>query len=130
MPASQGDIKRVHIRVTGRVQGVGFRAYVADQFRVYGVMGWVRNVGYDQVEALAEGAETALKAFAEAVVAARAPPASTNRRWTGSRPRGNSPKCPCAPAGKIQRGKNRSSVKVTNTLKLNNNFPKVPGKQQ
>jgi acylphosphatase len=69
MPASPGDLKRVHIRVTGRVQGVGFRAYVADQFRFHGVKGWVRNIGYDQVEALAEGAEAALKAFAEAVVA-------------------------------------------------------------
>jgi acylphosphatase len=59
--------KRVHIWVSGRVQGVGFRAFVVDQFHLCGVKGWVRNQGYDQVEAVAEGTEEALKRFAGAV---------------------------------------------------------------
>jgi acylphosphatase len=47
---------RAHIRVKGRVQGVGFRAYVEYSARQIGdLTGWVRNVGYDTVEAIAEG---------------------------------------------------------------------------
>lgn len=47
---------RVHIWVHGRVQGVGFRAHVEYNARqIGGLTGWVRNVGYDKVEAVAEG---------------------------------------------------------------------------
>ncbi len=47
---------RAHIWVKGRVQGVGFRAYVEFMARKIGELtGWVRNVGYDTVEAIAEG---------------------------------------------------------------------------
>jgi acylphosphatase len=42
--------------VHGRVQGVGFRAHVEYSARqIGGLTGWVRNVGYDTVEAVAEG---------------------------------------------------------------------------
>jgi acylphosphatase len=47
---------RAHIWVKGRVQGVGFRAHVEYSARqIGGLTGWVRNVGYDTVEAVAEG---------------------------------------------------------------------------
>jgi acylphosphatase len=47
---------RAHIWVKGRVQGVGFRAHVEYSARqIGGLTGWVRNVGYDAVEAIAEG---------------------------------------------------------------------------
>ena len=47
---------RAHIWVKGRVQGVGFRAHVEYGARqIGGLVGWVRNVGYDKVEAIAEG---------------------------------------------------------------------------
>lgn len=47
---------RAHIWVKGRVQGVGFRAHVEYSAREIGALtGWVRNVGYDTVEAVAEG---------------------------------------------------------------------------
>lgn len=47
---------RAHIWVKGRVQGVGFRAFVEFMARKIGELsGWVRNVGYDTVEAIAEG---------------------------------------------------------------------------
>ncbi len=49
------DPARAHIWVMGRVQGVGFRAYVAYNAGQIGVNGWVRNVGYETVEAIAEG---------------------------------------------------------------------------
>ena len=55
----------LHLRVWGRVQGVGFRAFVAQQANLLGVTGWVRNVGRDQVEVRAEGHEETLKAFME-----------------------------------------------------------------
>jgi acylphosphatase len=47
---------RAHVWVKGRVQGVGFRAHVEYRARqIGGLTGWVRNVGYDTVEAVVEG---------------------------------------------------------------------------
>jgi acylphosphatase len=63
-PAS--DVVRAHIWVQGRVQGVGFRAHVEYAARtVGGVTGWVRNVGYDTVEAIAEGQRENVERFIE-----------------------------------------------------------------
>ncbi|MBL8077086.1 MAG: acylphosphatase [Anaerolineales bacterium] len=62
------EIIRVHIHVKGRVQGVGFRAHVeyhADQ--IGGINGWVRNVGYDTVECIAEGERSRIEKFIEFV---------------------------------------------------------------
>jgi acylphosphatase len=58
---------RVHIVVKGRVQGVGFRAHVEYHARSLGVTGWVRNVGYTTVEAVAEGTREQLEKFIEFV---------------------------------------------------------------
>lgn len=58
---------RLHVWVSGRVQGVGFRAYVAQNAAISGVTGWVRNVGYDTVEALAEGEREQLERFMKSV---------------------------------------------------------------
>ena len=57
-PKPTPDYQRVraHIWVHGRVQGVGFRAHVEYSARqIGGLTGWVRNVGYQEVEAVAEG---------------------------------------------------------------------------
>ena len=56
-PLSESDKSvRAHVWVKGRVQGVGFRAHVEYSARkMGGLTGWVRNVGYDTVEAIAEG---------------------------------------------------------------------------
>ncbi len=56
-PNSKSDsMARAHVWVKGRVQGVGFRAYVEYGARQIGdLTGWVRNVGYDTVEAVVEG---------------------------------------------------------------------------
>jgi acylphosphatase len=61
------NITRVHIWVRGRVQGVGFRAFVAQSAMLMGLTGWVRNIAYDQVETIAEGERVILEKFAEVV---------------------------------------------------------------
>jgi len=61
------ELARTHIRVTGRVQGVGFRAFVQQAGTAFGLSGWVRNVGYDQVETVAEGSHQMLLRFIEVV---------------------------------------------------------------
>jgi acylphosphatase len=63
----KADICRVHIWVTGRVQGVGFRAFVISSAGFIGVTGWVRNVGWDTVEAVAEGSRQQVDQFTQAV---------------------------------------------------------------
>jgi acylphosphatase len=55
---------RAHVWVKGRVQGVGFRVHVEYSARqIGGLTGWVRNVGYDTVEAVAEGERANVERF-------------------------------------------------------------------
>ena len=63
----QNEIVHVHVWVQGRVQAVGFRAFVQQNAVQIGVTGWVRNVGYDTVEAVAEGAQEQLERFLQTV---------------------------------------------------------------
>ena len=58
---------RIHVWVKGRVQGVGFRAFVQQSGVLFDLTGWVRNVGYDMVETVAEGPRERLEKFAQAV---------------------------------------------------------------
>lgn len=50
--------KTVHVRITGRVQGVWFRAWTSEQARLRNLSGWVRNRADGAVEALFSGAAT------------------------------------------------------------------------
>ena len=45
----------VHVRVSGRVQGVYYRAFTREKAMALGVKGWVRNVPGGGVEAVLEG---------------------------------------------------------------------------
>lgn len=63
VPPQSAGMVRAHVWVTGRVQGVGFRAHVQYSAQRAGVTGWVRNVGYDQVETVAEGERGAVEGF-------------------------------------------------------------------
>jgi acylphosphatase len=63
VPPQPEGMVRAHVWVTGRVQGVGFRAHVQYAAQRAGVTGWVRNVGYDQVETVAEGGRDAVEGF-------------------------------------------------------------------
>ncbi|KXA88785.1 acylphosphatase [candidate division MSBL1 archaeon SCGC-AAA259A05] len=49
--------KRAHVFVSGRVQGVAFRATARKEARKRGVNGWVKNLRDGRVEAVFEGGE-------------------------------------------------------------------------
>ena len=64
--ADETKIVRAHVWMKGRVQAVGFRAHVEYSARqIGGLTGWVRNVGYDTVEAIAEGEREKVERFIE-----------------------------------------------------------------
>jgi acylphosphatase len=50
-----------YIRVTGRVQGVFFRAWARDEAQTVGVSGWIRNCSDGSVEAQLEGEQDAVE---------------------------------------------------------------------
>ena len=47
--------KRVHVLIRGRVQNIGFRAFVLQAADRLGLSGWVRNLPDGRVELEAEG---------------------------------------------------------------------------
>lgn len=57
---------RVRLVIHGRVQGVGYRAWLAGEARRRGLAGWVRNRRDDTVEALIEGSGAELSDMIEA----------------------------------------------------------------
>ena len=54
---------RAHVWISGRVQGVYFRAYTEDEAAFRKVAGWVRNAPDGRVEAVFEGAPAAVEAI-------------------------------------------------------------------
>ncbi len=51
------------VRITGRVQGVGYRDWLVEQAARHGVHGWVRNRRDGSVEALLHGEPACLAAL-------------------------------------------------------------------
>lgn len=62
----------LHVCVRGRVQGVGYRAFVREQARRRGIVGWVCNRPDGSVEVATAGEADALAEFAAAL--GRGPP--------------------------------------------------------
>ena len=57
-------VSTMRLVITGRVQGVGFRAWAIGRATELGLRGWVRNRADGSVEALATGADDRITAFA------------------------------------------------------------------
>ena len=58
--------KAVHVVVHGRVQGVGFRAFVEREATALGLSGWVRNLRDGTVEAVFSGDDDEVDAMLDA----------------------------------------------------------------
>ncbi len=55
--------RTVHLRIEGRVQGVGYRAFVEMRAAELGLHGWVRNRRDGSVEAVVQGPSAAVDAM-------------------------------------------------------------------
>jgi len=55
------DIQELHARVSGWVQGVGFRYFVIDNALALGLRGYVRNERNGDVEVVAQGTRSELE---------------------------------------------------------------------
>ena len=56
---------RAHVLVSGRVQGVGFRAFISRQAHARGLAGWVRNLIDGRVETEVQGPRFSVDRFLE-----------------------------------------------------------------
>jgi acylphosphatase len=56
-------MRRVHLVVSGRVQGVFYRASCAREARARGLAGWVRNLPDGRVKVALEGPEPQVEAM-------------------------------------------------------------------
>ena len=63
MSSQPEDNLTVNMKITGKVQGVGFRYYVLRQAQELGIRGWVSNKPNGDVEALAQGEKADLEQF-------------------------------------------------------------------
>jgi acylphosphatase len=61
----KADRRRAHVFVSGRVQGVFYRANTRETARENGVDGWVKNLEDGRVEAVFEGPEDAVEEMVE-----------------------------------------------------------------
>ena len=57
----------IHLRIVGRVQGVGFRWFVYERASELGIAGWVKNTPSGDVELAASGDDAKLSLLESAV---------------------------------------------------------------
>lgn len=57
----------LHVRIGGRVQGVGFRWFVREESRRLGLSGWVMNLDSGEVEVAAGGTASSLERLRRAL---------------------------------------------------------------
>ncbi|MFA6111192.1 MAG: acylphosphatase [Candidatus Latescibacterota bacterium] len=70
-------IGSVRVRVSGRVQGVGYRYFAQRQATSLGLAGYVRNLPDGEVEVVAQGERSALDSLVEEL--RRGPPSGVVR---------------------------------------------------
>lgn len=58
-------MKRVHVYVSGKVQGVYYRKFTQENAEERGVNGWVRNLPDGRVEAVFEGEKESIQELLE-----------------------------------------------------------------
>ena len=56
---------RVHVFISGKVQGVFFRSGTRDMAKNLGLFGWIRNLADGRVEAVFEGKKDAIEKMLE-----------------------------------------------------------------
>ena len=56
-------MQTVHVRIAGRVQGVGYRAWTAEHAALANLNGWVRNCSDGTVEAMLQGSPQTIETF-------------------------------------------------------------------
>ncbi|MGJ3256216.1 MAG: acylphosphatase [Alcanivorax sp.] len=56
-----------HVLVSGRVQGVGYRAWTQHEASLRDLVGWVRNCDDGRVEAILHGPQDAVSAMLDAM---------------------------------------------------------------
>lgn len=61
-----GPTRTVHVRIEGRVQGVGYRLWAERKAAELGLVGWVRNRYDGSVEAVFQGPRATVDAMIEA----------------------------------------------------------------
>jgi acylphosphatase len=61
MDESMSSTSRLHASIEGRVQGVGYRAFVEQNAYALGLKGWVRNRWDGSVEVVVEGEQQVLE---------------------------------------------------------------------
>ena len=66
-------MERVHLVISGDVQGIGFRAWARQQARALELTGWVKNRDDGAVEVVAEGRKKDLEELIKACLAKRDP---------------------------------------------------------
>ena len=73
-------MKAVHVFISGRVQGVGFRQFVHAEALARGLVGWARNLSDGRVEAVFAGEDAAVDDIVE--TCRRGPPGAQVRALT------------------------------------------------
>jgi acylphosphatase len=66
-PTSGPTIRRVHVFVSGKVQGGGFRNFTKERADELGVRGWVKNLVDGRVESVMQGRGDGVEKLLESV---------------------------------------------------------------
>jgi len=66
-PASTPAIRQVHVFISGKVQGVGFRNFTKDRADELAVKGWVKNLLDGRVESVMQARGDAIDKLLESV---------------------------------------------------------------